>query len=68
MGSFLNLFTLLSKSAPMKIFITKNETINFTISDKRLGSYELNKKITVARGNGFIFNQINKLKIKTYSN
>ena len=29
---------------------------------------ELNKKLTVARGNGFIFNQINKLTIKNYSN
>ena len=31
--------------------------------------YELNKKLTNARGaNGFIFNQINKLTIKIYSN
>ena len=29
--------------------------------------YELNKKLTVARQNGFIFNQINKLSIKIYS-
>ena len=33
-----------------------------------MGSYELNKKLTVARGNGLIFNQINKLTIKIYSN
>ena len=31
-------------------------------------SYELNKKLTVARGNGFKFNQVNKLTIKIYSN
>ena len=30
--------------------------------------YELNKKITIARGNGYIFNQINKLTIKSDSN
>ena len=29
-----------------------------------MGLYELNKKLTVARKNGFIFNQINKLTIK----
>ena len=33
-----------------------------------MGIYELNKKLTLARGNGFIFNQINKLTIKLYSN
>ena len=30
--------------------------------------YELNKKLTVARWNGFTFNQILKLTIKIYSN
>ena len=30
--------------------------------------YELNKKLTLARERGFIFNQINKLTIKIYSN
>ena len=48
--------------------ITNNETINFTISEKCMGMYELNKKLTIARENGFIFNQINKLTIKIYSN
>ena len=33
-----------------------------------MASYELNKKLTFARGNGFIFNQIKKLTIKIYSN
>ena len=33
-----------------------------------MSSYELNKKLTVARENGFLFNQINKLTIKIYSN
>ena len=28
--------------------------------------YELNKKLTVARQNGFIFNQINKITIEIY--
>ena len=32
-----------------------------------MASYELNKKLTVARGNGFIFNQINKQTLKIYS-
>ena len=48
--------------------ITNNESVNFTISDKSMGMYELNKKLTIARGNDFIFNQINKLTIKTFSN
>ena len=48
--------------------ITNNETVNFTISDKIMGLYELNKKLTVACRNGFIFNQINIFKIKIYSN
>ena len=30
--------------------------------------YELNKKLTLARENGYIFNQINKLTTKIYSN
>ena len=29
---------------------------------------EINKKLTLARGRGFIFQQINKLTIKIYSN
>ena len=33
-----------------------------------MASYELNKKLTVARGNGFIFNHIYKPTIKIYSN
>ena len=33
-----------------------------------MGMYELNKKLTIARGNGFKFNQINKLTIKISSN
>ena len=45
-----------------------NETVNFTISEKCMGMYEINKKLTIARGNSFIFNQINKLTIKFYSN
>ena len=48
--------------------ITNNETVNFLISDKSMGMYELNKKLTLARERGYIFNQINKLKIKIYSN
>ena len=48
--------------------ITNNETVNFTISDKSMASHGLNTKLTNARGNGFIFNQINKLTKKIYSN
>ena len=48
--------------------ITNNETVNFLISDKSMGMYDLNKKLTIARENGFKFNQINKLTIKIYSN
>ena len=44
--------------------ITNNKTVNLTFSDKIMALYELNKTIVVARGNGFLFNQINKLTIK----
>ena len=47
--------------------ITKNEIINLTISGKSMNLYELNKKLTVARQNGFMFNQINNLSLKFYS-
>ena len=48
--------------------ININETVNFTISDKCMGMYELNKKLAIARERGFKFNQINKLTIKIASN
>ena len=41
-----------------------NEIVNFKISDKTMGMYELNKKLTIARQREFKFNQINKLTIK----
>ena len=48
--------------------IGNNETVNFTISDKSMGLYELNKKLTIARGNGYKLNQRKNYKIKIYSN
>ena len=48
--------------------IVNNETFNFTISDKNMGLYELNKKLTIARERGFKFNRINIFKIKFYIN
>ena len=48
--------------------ITNNETVNFTLSHKSMGLYELNKKLTVARGNAYIFIQIKNFEIKIYSN
>ena len=47
--------------------ITNNETV-ITISDKSIGMYELNQKLAIAPGNNFLLNQINKLKLKIYSN
>ena len=47
--------------------ITNNEIINLIISGKCMNLYELNKKLTVARQSGFMFNQITKLTIKIYS-
>ena len=47
--------------------ITNNEIINLTISGKSMNLYELNKKLTVARQNGCMFNQINDLSLKFYS-
>ena len=48
--------------------ITNNERVNFTMSDKCMGLYELNQKLAIARGNGFIFNQTKNFKMKIYSN
>ena len=48
--------------------ITNNETVSFSISDKSMALYELNKKLTLARERRYRFNQILKLKIKIYSN
>ena len=47
--------------------ITNNEMINFEIPVKSLGSYELKRKLTLAKKRGFKFNQINNLKTKIYS-
>ena len=44
--------------------ITNNESVDFTISDKSVGMYELNEKLAFACENGFIFNQINKTNNK----
>ena len=48
--------------------IDNNESVNFTISDETMGMYELNRKISFARGNGFIFIQLKKLTIKNCGN
>ena len=48
--------------------ITYNETVNFPISTKNTGLYELNKKLTIAREEDFLFNQITKLTEKFCSN
>ena len=48
--------------------ITNNATVILTFSDKSLASYQLNKKLTTAPRNGFIFNEKNKLTIKLYGN
>ena len=47
---------------------SKNESVNFTISDKSMGMYDLNLKLTLAKQRGFKFNHINKLTIKINSN
>ena len=46
--------------------IGNNETVNFTISNKSIGLYELNKKLTIARENGYKFNQIKKINNKNF--
>ena len=42
--------------------ITNIEAVNFTTSDKNMNLYDLNKKLTVARQSGYIFNQIKNLQ------
>ena len=42
---------------------SNNETVNFTISDKCMGIYELDQKLAIARENGFRFNQLYNFKI-----
>ena len=46
---------------------TNKKIFNLTISGKSMGLFEIDKKLTVARQNGFIFNRIKTLKIKIYS-
>ena len=46
---------------------TNNEIINLTINGESMNLHQLNKKLSVGRQNGFIFNQINKLTKKIYS-
>ena len=52
--------------------LSKNEEINFTITyapiEFKAEFHGMNKKIKNARRNGFVFNQINELTIKIYSN
>ena len=48
--------------------IKKNEILHLPISDEGLVLYEINKKLKLDRQRGFIFDQINKLTIKIYSN
>ena len=52
--------------------ISNNEEVNLIIIHKSMEFktefYGLNKKIKNARRNGFIFNQVNQLTIKIYSN
>ena len=48
--------------------ITNNETVNFIIYDQIMGFEKFNKKLALDRENGYIFNHINKLTIKIYSN
>ena len=47
--------------------IINNERVNFTIFDKNMSLYEINKKLKIARENGFMFNQINNFEIKIFS-
>ena len=51
--------------------ISNNEEVNFTIThisiEFKTEFYGLKKRIIMARRNGFILNQINKLTIKSYS-
>ena len=48
--------------------INNKESVNFRTSEKNMNLYDLKKKLTVARQNGSIFNQINKLSIIIDSN
>ena len=67
-----NHLTIVKKSENIKPLFHKIDTrIDNCYRDchyKFYSSFELNKKITVARQNCFIFNQISKLTIKIYSN
>ena len=47
--------------------ITNDEIINLPFSGKSMNLYELNEKLTVARQNGFVFDETNKLTKKFYS-
>ena len=44
--------------------INNNETVNLTNVGENMAVYELNKKLSIARERGFIFNEINNFKNK----
>ena len=48
--------------------ITNKKMFKIAISGKSMYLYELNKKLTIARQRGFIFNQTNTFRIKICSN
>ena len=47
--------------------ITNNEIFELAISSKSMTLYELNKRLKIAKQNGFLFNHTNKLAMKFYS-
>ena len=47
--------------------ITINEIMKLTVSSKSMTLYDINKELTVAKQNGFVFDQIKKLIINIYS-
>ena len=51
----------------IKFTYIDNEIVNLTVPDKSMNLYELNEKFENARQNGFIFIQINNLKMEIYS-
>ena len=48
--------------------VTNNEKFDITISDESMNLFELNKKVAVTRPREYVFNRIETLMLKKYSN
>ena len=67
-NKFFHIFDHISEYDIKLTNVTIIERFNKTISDRNMNLNEINKKLTVFRQNGFMFNRTNKFKMELTSN